>query len=65
MNNLFCILLLDMAHPHTGGLESNPRMIKMNNILRLISELQRSNYEYLQQNDECQGYLRSLRYIGK
>ena len=54
-----------MAHPHTGGLESNPRMIKMNNILRLISELQRSNYEYLQQNDECQGYLRSLRYIGK
>ena len=58
------LIHIDMAHPYTGGLETNQRMIKMNNILRIISELQRSNYEYLIKNEECHTYLRSLRYIG-
>merc|ERR1711963_165317 len=57
------LIHIDMAHPYTGGLETNQRMIKMNNILRIISELQRSNYEYLIKNEECHTYLRSLRYI--
>ena len=56
-------LPLDMAHPHTGGLESNQRRVKMNNILRIISELQESNYDYLVKDVECQKYLRSLQHI--
>jgi len=57
------LMMIDIAHPSTGGLESDHRQIKMNNVLRLISELQQSEYSALVTIPSIQAYLSDIRYI--
>ena len=57
------LMMIDIAHPSTGGLESDHRQLKMNNILRLVSELQQSDYSHLSLSPAIQSYLSDIRYI--
>ncbi|XP_055916557.1 ras-specific guanine nucleotide-releasing factor RalGPS1 isoform X2 [Eupeodes corollae] len=57
------LIYIDLAHPHSGGLEPEQRRNKMNNILRVISNYQQSDYTHLVPIDASQKYLQSIRYI--
>jgi len=56
------LMMVDIAHPSTGGIDSDHRHYKMNNILRLIAELQQSVYN-LTQIQTIHAYLNDVRYI--
>jgi len=57
------LTMIDIAHPSTGGLESDHRRLKMNNVLRLVSELQQADYSHLVNIPAIQSYLSDIRYI--
>lgn len=58
------LVFIDLAHPYTkAGLEPEQREFKMNNILRVISIYQNSDYSHLPVLANIQRYLQSMRYI--
>lgn len=53
---------IDTIHPNTGGIDE-ARTHKMNDVIRLISEFQRSTYDDLEPAAYIQTYLSSVNYI--
>lgn len=53
---------IDTVHPNTGGIDE-ARTHKMNDVIRLISEFQRSTYDDLEPAAHIQTYLKSVNYI--
>ncbi|XP_033643549.1 ras-specific guanine nucleotide-releasing factor RalGPS1-like [Asterias rubens] len=56
------LIFIDAAHPSTGGIDSERRSRKMNNVLRTIAEFQLSTYD-IEHLPYVQSYLKSVRYI--
>jgi Ras-specific guanine nucleotide-releasing factor RalGPS len=59
------LIYIDLAHPSTKNSIAEPeqREIKMNNILRVISIYQNSDYSHIPVVERTRKYLQSLRYI--
>lgn len=58
------LIYIDLAHPCTkNSIEPEQREIRMNNILRVISIYQNSDYSHIPVVERTRKYLQSLRYI--
>ncbi|XP_314338.5 ras-specific guanine nucleotide-releasing factor RalGPS1 [Anopheles gambiae] len=57
------IIYIDLMHPNKSGEESYARETKMNNVLRVLSSYQSSNYTFISPVPPTLRYLQSRRYI--
>ncbi|XP_053674945.1 ras-specific guanine nucleotide-releasing factor RalGPS1 [Anopheles nili] len=57
------IIYIDLMHPSKSGEESYARETKMNNVLRVLSSYQSSNYTFISPVPPTLRYLQSRRYI--
>ncbi|XP_059225576.1 ras-specific guanine nucleotide-releasing factor RalGPS1 isoform X2 [Stomoxys calcitrans] len=57
------LIYIDLAYPQKNGIEPEQRRNRMNNILRVISNYQESNYTSIMPKESTQKYLTSIRYI--
>uniref|UniRef100_A0A182J011 Uncharacterized protein n=1 Tax=Anopheles atroparvus TaxID=41427 RepID=A0A182J011_ANOAO len=57
------IIYIDLMHPSKSGEECHARETKMNNVLRVLSSYQSSNYSFISPVPPTLRYLQSRRYI--